>query len=312
MISVLILAFNEEKNLPRLFAPLKGVQDIVLLDHESTDKTAELATSLGARVITRPFPFVLTTEDDVTEFKKRFGHDPLFVANEKIYESGKERSDGGKLCENDWILNLDCDEIITWDYQKTLEEIKDCDILNCKYYHDRTPTMERMDWIQTSKLYNKQKIFWIGRTHEVLNGYNLKIKMSDSMEIDHYNRSGEQKRKYINQLEYSVLHDGDLRNIYYLGIEYHHWGYWREAIFMFNIYLKESGFVPEKAKSYLVAAMCFWAIGKEDEAWIYSMLSLKLNPDNPEVFAFISSMATRKHKEIWLKYAQAGMNDHLL
>lgn len=55
MFSVLILTLNEEANLPRCLASLKGVDDVAVLDSGSTDRTQELAHAAGARVITRAF-----------------------------------------------------------------------------------------------------------------------------------------------------------------------------------------------------------------------------------------------------------------
>ena len=47
-ISIVIPAFNEEKNLPRLFKTIKnqdfkGSLEIIVVDNNSTDKTAQIA-----------------------------------------------------------------------------------------------------------------------------------------------------------------------------------------------------------------------------------------------------------------------------
>jgi glycosyltransferase involved in cell wall biosynthesis len=55
MYSVLILTLNEERNLPRCLASAAGCDDIVVLDSGSTDRTAEIARTAGARVFTRSF-----------------------------------------------------------------------------------------------------------------------------------------------------------------------------------------------------------------------------------------------------------------
>lgn len=54
-ISVLILTLNEEINLPRCLASLEWCDDVVILDSKSTDKTAEIARKVGARVVERAF-----------------------------------------------------------------------------------------------------------------------------------------------------------------------------------------------------------------------------------------------------------------
>lgn len=55
MFSVLILTLNEERKLPACLASVAGCDDIVVLDSDSTDRTADLARGAGARVFTHPF-----------------------------------------------------------------------------------------------------------------------------------------------------------------------------------------------------------------------------------------------------------------
>jgi Glycosyltransferases involved in cell wall biogenesis len=55
MFSVLILTLNEEKNLPRCLASARGCDDVVVLDSGSTDRTVEIASNAGARVVHRRF-----------------------------------------------------------------------------------------------------------------------------------------------------------------------------------------------------------------------------------------------------------------
>jgi glycosyltransferase involved in cell wall biosynthesis len=53
--SVVILTLNEERALPACLASLRACDDVVVLDSGSTDATAAVAASSGARVLTRPF-----------------------------------------------------------------------------------------------------------------------------------------------------------------------------------------------------------------------------------------------------------------
>jgi glycosyltransferase involved in cell wall biosynthesis len=54
-LSILILTLNEERRLPACLASVAGCHDVVVLDSGSTDHTAEIARSAGARVFTHPF-----------------------------------------------------------------------------------------------------------------------------------------------------------------------------------------------------------------------------------------------------------------
>jgi glycosyltransferase involved in cell wall biosynthesis len=53
--SVLILAFNEERDLPGCLASVAAIDDVVVLDSGSTDRTVAIAEAAGARVFFRPF-----------------------------------------------------------------------------------------------------------------------------------------------------------------------------------------------------------------------------------------------------------------
>lgn len=56
MLSVVVLTHNEEQHIAACLASVAGFADeLLVLDSGSTDRTAELATASGARVLTRPF-----------------------------------------------------------------------------------------------------------------------------------------------------------------------------------------------------------------------------------------------------------------
>lgn len=89
--SIIIPAYNEEKYLPKT---LKSVQkamnanpeyqgEIILVDNDSQDKTADIAITFGANVI-----------------------------HEKIHNIGKVRNTGAKAAKGDWLIFLDADTVL--------------------------------------------------------------------------------------------------------------------------------------------------------------------------------------------------------
>jgi glycosyltransferase involved in cell wall biosynthesis len=54
-ISAVVLTRNEEENLPDCLASLAWADELLVVDSFSTDKTVELARSMGARVVQHPF-----------------------------------------------------------------------------------------------------------------------------------------------------------------------------------------------------------------------------------------------------------------
>lgn len=83
-LSVSIISFNEENNLPRTLDSVKDIaSEIIIVDSHSTDKTVEIAESYGAKVF-------------VEDWK---GH----VA---------QKNSALEKCTEPWILALDCDEVL--------------------------------------------------------------------------------------------------------------------------------------------------------------------------------------------------------
>ncbi|HEX5443529.1 MAG TPA: glycosyltransferase [Pirellulales bacterium] len=80
-LSVMIIALNEEQNLPGLLERIGGADEIVLVDGGSRDRTVEIAKAYGARVFHRPFD--------------TFARQQNFALS---------------LARGDWVLSLDADE----------------------------------------------------------------------------------------------------------------------------------------------------------------------------------------------------------
>ena len=84
-ISAFIITRNEEARLPAALAALQSwVEDILVVDCGSTDKTIEIARAMGARVMHRSWS----------------GY-------------GQQKRFAEQNCRHDWVLNIDADEVIT-------------------------------------------------------------------------------------------------------------------------------------------------------------------------------------------------------
>lgn len=95
-VSALILTYNEERNIVACLESLVGIEDIVVVDSGSSDRTCALAVELGARILTRPF--------DNFANQRNFGLDE------------------GSL-RHEWVLHLDADEVATPDFLAALESL---------------------------------------------------------------------------------------------------------------------------------------------------------------------------------------------
>jgi len=95
-LTAILIAQNEEQDLPRALASLEGVADeIVLVDSGSTDRTIEIARQFGARIFTNPF----------TSF-------------------GDQKNHAAAQAANVWLLSLDSDEALSPELRQSLREWK--------------------------------------------------------------------------------------------------------------------------------------------------------------------------------------------
>lgn len=103
MLSVLIRAKNEEKNIERAIRSVQGVADqVVVLDSGSTDKTVELAQKMGAEVFFREW----------TNYADQINY-------------------GVQLCKGEWVFVLDADEELSEELRESvMRALKDpeCDV----------------------------------------------------------------------------------------------------------------------------------------------------------------------------------------
>jgi glycosyltransferase involved in cell wall biosynthesis len=65
-VSVLILTYNEEVNLPACLQSVAWSDDIVVFDSFSTDRTVQIARQFGARVYQRKFDTERNQRKDVS------------------------------------------------------------------------------------------------------------------------------------------------------------------------------------------------------------------------------------------------------
>ena len=144
-LTVAILTCNEEKHMPDVIASAKQCGDQVLIvDSGSTDRTVELARSLGAQVVYRAW-------------------DEDFAA---------QRNFALTQAKGDWILYLDADERITPEAAAVINTIKkgpkdaqySLKRINIAFGHEFHKGAFGPD--RVTRLFPVSQVRWIGRVHE--------------------------------------------------------------------------------------------------------------------------------------------------
>lgn len=146
-ISVVLATFNEEKNIKDCLVSVKDwVDEMIIVDEQSTDKTREIAQNLGAKVYEEP-------------------HEQIFhITKNKAINKAKST----------WILQLDADERIT---PKMKEEI--VGILEGNYFGYSgwiSPLKSSLNKIvkifsEPKKLTRAASAYWLPRKNFFLTGY---------------------------------------------------------------------------------------------------------------------------------------------
>jgi len=146
-ISVVLATFNEESNIAACLSSVKDwVDEMIVVDESSTDKTREIAEHLGAKVYQEP-------------------HEQVFhITKNKAINRAK----------SDWILQLDADERVTPEMKKEI-----IGILEGKYFgydHWLSPLKRLVNKLisifpEPKSLKQPAAAYWLPRKNYFLNRY---------------------------------------------------------------------------------------------------------------------------------------------
>ena len=144
-ISATLITFNEEKNVARVIESLRCCDEILVLDSGSNDRTVEIASKLGARVVESSWHGYAAQKNIAVE-----------------------------LAANDWVLALDADESLSealeaeiWHIKKTGPEFDGYTVPRLPQYLGRW--ILHGGWYPDRKvrLFDRRKAKWVGKyVHE--------------------------------------------------------------------------------------------------------------------------------------------------
>ena len=177
-ITATIITLNEEENIAECIKSAQTIcNEIIVIDSHSTDKTVEIAESLGAKVIIQDY-----------------------------LGDGLQKDFGVQFAKNDWILSLDADERVDIDMQK---EIKKLDLEKTfydafafkreNYIGNRLQKIWSPDYVV--RLYNKNRCRYLAvRGHSKVDTKNFKKLNSHIIHYSYKDLSDMAKK--INKFSY--------------------------------------------------------------------------------------------------------------
>jgi len=226
-IAIYTISKNEEKHVERWYNSTKEADYHLLADTGSTDKTVEIARSLGITVVSI----------SVSPFR---------------FDDARNASLALVPADADYCVALDVDEILTPGWRDALEKAFAEGIDRPSYrrieaFNEDGSVASEFDGF---KVHRRQGIRWNYPIHEVPQWYENREEVKkriDGFETHHLQDRTKSRGQYLPMLEMAVRENPDSRNLYYLGREQSYHQQYKESTESLKKYLEISIFPEEKS-----------------------------------------------------------------
>ena len=255
-IAVYTIALNEEKHVERWYEATKDADYHLIADTGSTDKTIDIAKSLGINIVqisVKPFRF-----DDARNAA-------LAVLPADI----------------DICLSLDMDEIPQEGF---------FDAVRKGWVEGTTKAWVWWDtgqvWKNNNRLHAREGIRWIKPCHEVTNSFNGPEKFLE-FDLTVYHRPDDTKSRgqYLPMLQMAVDEDpSDARMWAYLTREHYFHQNWKKVIESAEAMLKAGGWYVERAASCRAAGKAYQHFNNQEMARDWYVKGVKEASDQLEAW----------------------------
>lgn len=276
--SIVCIAKNEAKTLPRMMASLKEFMDrggeVVLVDTGSTDGTADLARSLGCTVTEVGEKFItIIDEETAKQINERFvvdGEQPIVEAGNRLFDFATARNFATSLAMNDMICTLDCDEAYTkFDIDKLNFLISTgWEQFEYQFVFAHDGFGRPMVQFVQSKFFDRRKMKWTGIVHEVLSGNAKRVLVGeDTIKLEHWQEPMKEHRSnYLVGLAVDCIQcpEND-RASHYLAREMLWTGRPKSALKEFERHISMNGWGAERAQSMIFMGDCYGMINNPEK-----------------------------------------------
>lgn len=281
MISAVLIVKNEEALLGKCLDTLKGIDELIIVDTGSEDKTVEIAKKYT---------------DKIYHFKW-------------VDSFCKARNFANSKATGDFILVIDADEQLLTPMSKVKEIITKTD----KEVLGVTLVGGKGNKHQFPRLFrNKKDIYWKGDIHNHLNRL-IEEQVDITIEYGYSPAHKKDPDRALRIAKKAIKKDPTLvRERYYLAREYFYRKMWQECIDELDRYIKVANWLPEKNDAYLMRARCLAALGKYEEACDSAWKAVEYNTNFKEAILFIADHMDPINKQRWLDFAKGANNEGVL
>lgn len=291
-VAAVLIVKNEQEMLARCLDSVKGVDEIVICDTGSTDKTVEIAKKYTDKVVFREW-------------------DDSFA---------KARNYAKSFAKSDWILSIDADEILH-DFSKVREAIELAEKFHYLAVSCWMIASDNKQKFRFPRLFkNVPEVMWERDIHNILtvNGEEIgDVRITHTYSPAHEN----DKDRAFRILQKVVKENPDaLRETFYLAREYFYRRDYEKAVIYFGKYVQRSRYLPEKAEAFLQMSHAYWEMRMPDDARDALVQALIINPNFKEAVKFMAVLAGKgtgderweKNAKQWEKMAETADNTDVL
>lgn len=262
-ISLCMIVKNEEMHIARcLDSVAKLVDEIIIVDTGSTDRTAEIVSGYTSKIYSHPWNDDFSEARNYSFSKASMDYCMWMDADDILEESEKD-----KFLKLKQTMSSDTD-IVMMKYNTSFDEAGKPSF---SYFRER--------WIRNSAQYR-----WIGAVHEVIPP-NGRVIYSD-IAISHKKiGAGDPER---NLKIYQKLIAGgkhlEPRQQYYYGRELYYHKQYKEAVSVLEEFLlSEEGWVENKIEACSICANCYYKMGQEQSALLTLLRSMSFDLPRAEL-----------------------------
>lgn len=288
-ISLCMIVKNEEEHIGRCLDSIAElVDEIIIVDTGSTDRTVEIASGYTTKIYSYLWKDDFSDARNTSFSKASMDYCMWMDADDVLEETQKE-----PFLQLKQSLSLDTD-IVMMKYHTSFDE---AGRPSFSYYRER--------WIKNDERYR-----WVGEVHEVIPPSG-KVAYSD-LAVSHKKKNAGDPDRNL-RIYQRMLAEGkrlEARQQYYYGRELYYHKQYEEAVSVLEEFLNaREGWIENKIEACSVCAECYLRMGQEQPALLSLLRSMSFDLPRAELCCEIGNyFLERGHFQNAIYWYEAALN----